>query len=485
MMMMNEPKRLHPTYILLFVIQAIKGWFPALIVLVVQGNKHPWLWTYAAPFLIGVNVCFGLVGWLRYSYTIEAEQIVIKKGVFFRDEKYISFRRIHTVSIEEPLIQRLFRVVKVKLETPGGGNEADGVIPAITRKEAEELQAALRKEKGSHSSASEEDGTAEIKILPEQTENHRAGARISLGTKDLLIAACTTTHLGIVITAVAGMLSFADDVLPEDVYKSMTSWIIHHLSGFTAIILAIIAGSLLAWVLSILFYIVKFGGYTVEKNGSQISISYGLLNKKQTAFHIHRVQAICVKEGWLRQWLGYAEVEVYVIQSDKKENVILHPFIKKAELTQLFEQFLPQYHESKISDRAPGRGAFYFVRWQLLATCLVSGLLLLVFGKHAILSLVLIPLDTLWFLFIYRTQGVMLSNEQLAIQTRDLARKTYYVRRPHIQSMTLSATAPIRRKGLLSLSIAVMGKSVRGIRLFEASQLEAVWNWYSRRSSTM
>ncbi|MCQ6513421.1 PH domain-containing protein, partial [Vibrio parahaemolyticus] len=66
---------------------------------------------------------------------------------------------------------------------------------------------------------------------------------------------------------------------------------------------------------------------------------------------LHRIQAITVKEGILRQPFGYCSVEVEVIQSIEAagNEVMLHPFMKKKDVQQLLAYLqLPYEMEEKI-----------------------------------------------------------------------------------------------------------------------------------------
>ena len=58
--------------------------------------------------------------------------------VFVRKNRYIRFERIHSVDVSEGIIQRLFGLVKVNIET-AGGSKAEAVLSAIRKEEAERL----------------------------------------------------------------------------------------------------------------------------------------------------------------------------------------------------------------------------------------------------------------------------------------------------------------------------------------------------------
>ncbi|MEK1830471.1 PH domain-containing protein [Priestia megaterium] len=85
----------------------------------------------------------------------------------------------------------------------------------------------------------------------------------------------------------------------------------------------------LAYVLSIVLYVIRFGGFTVERYDHYLHIKYGLLNKKSLTIPFHKIQAVTIEEGLVRRLFGWSSVSLNVVTSDLKEKVYLHPFIQQ------------------------------------------------------------------------------------------------------------------------------------------------------------
>lgn len=94
------------------------------------------------PFLI----VHAFLQWLRFTYRIEDGEFRIESGVFVRKKRYIKLGRIHSIDISEGIIQRIFRLVKVNIET-AGGTQADAVLSAISKRDAERINAFISAEK--------------------------------------------------------------------------------------------------------------------------------------------------------------------------------------------------------------------------------------------------------------------------------------------------------------------------------------------------
>ncbi|MDQ7862815.1 PH domain-containing protein [Peribacillus frigoritolerans] len=58
----------------------------------------------------------------------------------------MKFDRIHSIDISEGIIQRVFSLVKLNIET-AGGSQADAVLSAISKSDADRINAFISEEK--------------------------------------------------------------------------------------------------------------------------------------------------------------------------------------------------------------------------------------------------------------------------------------------------------------------------------------------------
>jgi len=496
---MNEPRRLHPIYMLFFVVNAIKALIPAIAIFVLKGNdwfSMQWYWYAGGAALVAVLFIIGYLDWKRFAFSVEEDRLVIQKGVFFREEKNLYFRRIHSVNVEQPFVQRLFRVAQVKVETPGGDKKSDAALPALSLVDAhalrELLQLAGRKAAADEPQASAlptQNAASPLAGEREPAETAAIGMSvIQLPKKQLVQAGMSTMNFGLVVAFVAGLASFADDILgkllPEYFYADVMVRIASGVPLYGLILIGSIVGLLLAWLLSFALFVLKYSGYTARKEGDQITVSYGLLEKKTYTFAADKVQAVIVKEGLLRQALGYAEIGLQVIASSKEEKIILHPFIQLRNVGAVLDGFLPLFNDVEIETKVPKRGRVYYFRTELVFTLLACAGLIALFGAYGAWSLLLLPPVLLLSWFASRDAGLTLKEKQLTIRSRDIARRTYIVRRPQIVTLRAKGTVFQRRKSLLTLSVKVLGSTGSGmsfgVRCFEREDVEAIWRWYSR-----
>ncbi|UNK19623.1 PH domain-containing protein [Paenibacillus sp. N3/727] len=149
---MSEPveKHLHKLYILFPLAGSIKSFIPLIILfglkIINGGSLKSTLGYWIAAGITAVVLLLIIYGWLQWRrlvYVLEDNKIVIRRGVFFREELSIYTGRIHSMNMEQPLLQRILGLTQVKIDTPGKTDDG-GKLPAISGAEAERLQRWLR-----------------------------------------------------------------------------------------------------------------------------------------------------------------------------------------------------------------------------------------------------------------------------------------------------------------------------------------------------
>lgn len=540
--MQNERRTLHPSYILFVVFSIIKGFLPVIIVFLLKRpdwSDITWYW-YAA---VGGGLLFfallSYLSWRRFGFWLEEDRIIIRSGILFREEKTIYYSRIHSVNVEQPLIQRLLGVVQLKIETPGGNKKADGILHTLKTEEANRIKQMLRRNSSvvgqltdmqAGSEATEMSGAAAGNPETGMTGAEPAGplstglrqsdtvvaasvssadavkarfagqgapagsherevpdAQVTLGPGQLFQAAATSLNFGLAAAFIGGLYSFADDfldlLLPEHFFEDVVEDSVRSMPSVLLIVGIAVFVILFAWILSILLYILKYSGFTLRRDGKQVMLSYGLLEKKSILFDPKNVQAVIVGESWLRQPFGYAEVKLQVVSSDKNEQLMLHPFINATEIQKLLNSFVPgmMTHAAERLALSPRKALIYYIRIPMLIALCICIACIWIFGAVGAWSLAIVPLTLWWRISCHRAAGLLLQDGQLTIRKRMLHRITYYVRRPRIVAMKVKRSDAQRRKGIGALSVNVLG-SPFGYKVsgMDQSDIQPIWTWFSR-----
>ncbi|WP_426454660.1 PH domain-containing protein [Paenibacillus sp. S-38] len=501
---MNNEKQLHPVFLLFTFYEWIKGLIPIIVILYLRRGQvleDLYGWGILAALLLILLIGWGVLSWKRFVYMLEDDRLVIRRGVLLKDEKNLYFGRIHSVSMEQPLLQRLLGVVQVRIETPGGGPKSDGLLPAVSLEEAQFLQQWLRQRQHAAQGTgmigtygADVAGTA----LAEKDLGREAGAEgisapehslpqtaplLKLSSSEVAKAAFSSMNIGMVVAFTGGVYSLLNDFLEDNIYERLFKESAAHLHGGFAILTASSVLLLFAWLLSSVLFILRFGEFTVSRDGEQLVVAHGLLERRKTVFSPRRVQAVIVKEGLLRQLLGYAEIELRVIASCKQEKLVLHPWVRTKDIPALLSEVVPQFTVKPVTARAPRQAFLYYLRFKMLVVTLMCAVAILYFHLPGLWALILYPLTWFWSLHCYKDAGMHLSGGELTLRRRLLSRETCYVLRPQILTVTASGSLAQRKRKLLSLRVNIMGGlggSSFEVHYLDEGDVQTAWRWFSR-----
>lgn len=516
---MNSPRKLSRLDIIFGFFKVFRSLLPAVILLNINVKNIGIGWIIGIIAAIGLSILFAWLSWSKFSFSLAEDRLIIKRGIWNREEKIIYYNRIHSVNLEQPFIYRIFNVAKLQIETPGGKKaKAEGELRALSLNHALDLQrqlkgmaSAFKQTKAKPIDVQLEQAMAkpidaqleqakdtpfdpylEQEVMPnveplllEEEERYDYFYRLSL--VQLLKASLTSLNFNFAIIFLLGVYSIADDVLRlimPDI--DVSNWFEAYKGPiYLTIMILTIAAILFVWLLSIILYLIKFANYDIHRSNEQLSISYGLLDKKTYIFDQRKIQAVIVEENPLRQLLGFAELKVQVVTSDSgKEQLVVHPFLHRNEIASVLNGILPQrnYEIRDQLHRAPKAAWYsYFIVPMVLVTIIVIGGIW--FGEwSALWFLALYPLVALWCYARLSTASIWLSSNVLVLRNRLINRRTFYVMKRNIVHLKVSHSPRLRKKDLRTISVQVLGSlfayKVMGLR---KEHVEQVWKWYSRR----
>ncbi|WP_273853807.1 PH domain-containing protein [Guptibacillus spartinae] len=472
---MFEKKRLHPVAMLLSVVKAAREAALPLIFFVFVGGGEGYSWWHF--LIIGSLLLFtlgnGVLGWFFYTYHIENNELRIHQGFVFRKKRFIPRERIQSIDFSQGLIQRAFGLVKVQIETAGGGGEPEVVMSALRRTDAELLRSELYQKRKAVKEEAMEEAEKQQPVL------------YQLSWRELLITASTSGGIGVVLSFVAAIASQVDDFIPNRFYESVTERVLD--ATVPLLLLAVAFLLLISWFFSVIGTVLKYGGFVLTRHENDLIINRGILEKRQLTIPVHRIQAIRVVEGILRQPFGYSALYVESGGGGGKEeqfSTILFPLVKRKRVKTLLREILPEMaiHEerSSLPLRAKKR---YLIRFLLPVIIPVGVLTYLVpYGAY---SLLLLPICCVIGYFHYHDAGFGIKKDVALLQFRQISKTTVYVARKNIQSMEMETTILQNPKQLTTFKVSILsslaGKQFK-VKDIESSSGEQLLNWYSFRS---
>lgn len=425
-------------------------------------------------FLLFVMAIFSAVKWYFKVYWIENNILHIKHGVFVKKESYLNKERVQNVSTSSNIIYQILGLTKLNIEVAGGGSEPEVMLAGIKEDEAKELIALLHKERS---------------VVAEEVPAEEGSKTVyQLKAKEILFASITSGRFGLVFSMLVILYTEFNQFLPEWLINKVEAYVmdngVYELIVMAAILMAI------SWVISTAGYALKYANFKIERNGNEIRIVQGLFDKKEFVLKLHRIQAITVKEGILRQPFGYCSVEVEVIQSIESagNEVMLHPFMKKKDVQQLLAYLqLPYEMEEEIVHLPKAALRRYIIMgWITTAVLAVPIVSASIYFKQYIALFTLIPLCigfTILAYARYTSGGYMMRENQLTMVYRGLAKYTGIMRRRHIQAVGYNQSYFQKKDELCTAAVSVAGHRYKVKHMRKEDTLR-IYNWYKEKGNT-
>lgn len=445
----------------------------------------------------GVRLCWGM-GW----------------GPFSRRSLTIPYEHIHTVSMNSSLLDRAFGLMTLDLDTGAAASEGDASkISGLLAGEADALRAELFRRKRAAAGQVKEDekGAAPADAAPTA---ERPLATFSLAGRELALAAASQMSAGgqalaLVILLVNGANQLIEwgllDVVGkgDELMAGLAPVVVPVVLVFLAIAL------LLGAAVSFAANLVRYAGYRVERYADRVVVEHGLLSRSSRALAAGRVQYVAVRQGILRQLIGYAEVTAQVVAASGEKDgepsgsVLLHPFIRMGEVDAFLAQVLPDYADvlgraelGRLEPVARRRAVVRATIWWPFAAAFAGGVFWL-FGLSGLLE------SAGWLvcpvLFVAAVLSVVLlvglvadalrawgaaryghTARELVLVTGGLTRLTVVVPRARLQHLEICANPFQRRAGVATLSARTAASGADGLDLRDLPAADAaeLLAWY-------
>src|ERR687893_1122018 len=146
--MSSEARRLHPAAMIIDAVKTIRRWvsafvIPGIALLASRGFSTQTLVLILLVALVAAAFAalWGFLSWRATTYEVSGGAFHLRQGVLQKNERTIPLEHVQSVDTVQGIIQRLFGVVELRVETAGGGaNEPDASLAALDRDAAQTLR---------------------------------------------------------------------------------------------------------------------------------------------------------------------------------------------------------------------------------------------------------------------------------------------------------------------------------------------------------
>ena len=472
---LSKPQRLHPAAIFFNLIKVLKEMIYGIGIGFILTLKESvfYFFMFVTIFLI-LLIIFSVVSWLRFTYRVEDNELRIEQGIFIRKKRYISINRIHKIDVTADVIHRLFKLVKVQIDTASSGDGAEVNLSAVKITKAAKLRRALKKER---TTMPEDDDEVETTKHPQK----------KISWQNLFIAGSTSGTAGFLLVAMLAVFSQIEEMIPPNVYKSTYAFLFE--SGVVFLILMIIMFLFMLWLIGIAGTMIRYGRFTIEKRENELFIKRGLIETKELTIPFDRIQAISVKQSMIRQPLKYVKMTAVVAGGsfDKQEAFpVIFPLMKERDVKPFLQEFLPAYQHI-TDDMVPlakrGRKYYLFQSVILFVLALIPVWIFIPSYYWVVLALIGLSLWNGWIR--HRDSGFCLSGRCLLLRIRSVFEKeTIIMYQRRIQAMEKKQHRLQQLERIATIKISLLGSDGLGthfrLKHLQEQDVEDMADWFSR-----
>lgn len=335
-----------------------------------------------------------MLAYKRLYFTLGPNEFSLYSGIVTKKRVHVPYDRVQSVDARASLIQRIFGVRNVFIDTAGGASNKAVLVPYLTKAQAEWLTSELyaRKRQALQpqpSSANVANPAAPVQQAPVQATPGNvldvgrqawdevggvfAGAPVheeapsfeyGLTNGQLFLAGLSNNTSFVLLVlgfigVIGQLLDLASGFFPSQTDMAIDSFASHVIDpmfsfGVAFSIVGIIVLLAIFWVLSAVSQCISFGGFRARRMGDRIEVERGLLQHTRQSISIQRVQAVVVKQSVIRRLIGYCEVSLDKIDAATGEDtsqgnslnsggVVIHPFCKLADVPTILQGLVPEY----------------------------------------------------------------------------------------------------------------------------------------------
>lgn len=468
---------------------------PALGAVVASGGVLLGRLDWLSLVFILPSLLYAFIKQRVYSYRFTDGELVVRDGLLTRNVRHISYERVHNVALVRNPIHRMFGVTTARIETAAGG-KPEAVLRVLSLEAADELRRRTLGEKRMAEAVGSDGMPAGDTPL------------LQVPDKELVRLGLISNRGFVVVAAVLGAASqmqwWEQDWVQEHdwlaVYRSVQtrapewlnglldpgSWVGRLFIGFGVILLLLA----LLRLLSVVWYLVRYRGFTLTQKGDDLRAEYGLLTQVSSVIPVHRIQLVTVSSTLLHRLFGRTSVDIETAgASDASSDLSgqlaasgmnttrqwLAPITEADRAIPLVLEVLPEVDLAAvewkpIEARAVRRIFNRFVAVVTPVTIVLAALFTFtrvpVSGWHALwLPLLLLPTVRFVASRWVRRVGYALTDRAIFFRSGWLGRQISAVRFVNMQSVSLHQTPFDHRRRMASVAVDTAGAGNMGHRI--------------------
>lgn len=465
--------RLHQSSPIFLFIDTVKEFILYIVIAIFAANTESWqLWAIVIACLLVIP---RMVSVRFFKYWILPDEIVVKSGVFFSQERHIPYERVQNISQTQGILHRTFGVCKVQLES-ASGTKPEAEFNVISLAAVDEIRLACQGKAASISSS-----TGIVQNTSESHNGSQTQVLIQLQVPELIKHGLVTRQGWIPIAILLGFFSQQDEFMNRLVWPWMKDAVplIGHLNGeefsvspilyisaFLGLIIFLLIGFIL---LSILVSLFRFYNFTLMQDAEKLFSEMGLLTRRSASAAKQRIQKITVTEGVLLRVFNRVTVTCKTAGNTRDSNNLsksfhyMAPILPKPEVNNLLNKVQSEIDWSLLVESNDKWKAIPYRAWKRilkfpLLVCLLGAIATFYFYTE--LTLLFVPMVAFVFYNAQRSAKAMAYiyfDGYFAYRSGWITKQVSVIRIDKTQAVSLHQNSFDRRRDMARLVLDTAG----------------------------
>jgi len=332
-----------PLFIALYVI--IKSIVPMAIGMYTYAKTDMSNWLFFGVAIL--IVLFAVLQYWFYHYLLKDEKIEIKEGILFKKNRKVPYTRIQNVNVSQNLLERYFKVATLQLESASGG-KPEAVMRVVDLSVVETIKAKVKSASLAEVESPHDNVESEVDVVQEDNEQlHQISTKdvVKYGIisqKGMFYGAILFSFLAQNQLFIASLTKYLNLFYKIPDFSKITL-----AEGFVYVGVIGLAMFVFLQLMSILWALMKFYDFKIEKHGDRLQANMGLLSKVAATIPLKKIQLYRISENPLHKYFKARTISIETaggVNTDKSGIVMrwLAPYISKDKVKGLIHEIEPK-----------------------------------------------------------------------------------------------------------------------------------------------
>lgn len=313
-------------------------WYLIIPFFIGKGSKTDYLIYVFIGIAIILSI-YSIFDFLRYKFHVKDNDFIVEKGVFSKKKIVIPFDRIQSINFKQNIIQQVFNVVGLEIDTAGTAKK-EFDFDALEIRSSKALRDYIF------------DNKKEIKIDDNlygrnlEIKAILAKKILNLNLSDLVKIGLTQNHFRSLFFALFSMFWIKEQIdkvgINIDQYADVSEENILKL-GLYVMVGLLILSFILIIIISIIRNILKYYNLILKRIPNGFKLEYGLFNRNEISVMDNKMQVLKWNDNLLRKILGLFNLQIKLASSVavKQRKSIIIPGVRSKDINEIKDYFFP------------------------------------------------------------------------------------------------------------------------------------------------